>query len=842
MDQPSSKSPAGALKEKLRTSKIGSLLLGSTTPLTDEVVETTADATNKTDHPRMYQDKDKSSSSEKGGKEKSHSDGEEETRSRRRRRSLDDEKRSSSRKTDDEDDNKVKKGSSRRRHSISGDERKLKTKTKSKKKESSSGGTSTDRTEETSADKSASEAPAEAVEAVPTSPKAKKSKKKSTSKEDVDLEITITPKSKRKTRQSPTLAVAAAQVEKEKTSRSLKSSESGGVLREDDDIDGSSRAPSIASTTPPVTPTIPASPRKKIGASDKKFMEGVTPLSPGFEDQSPRMAKRKSSDYRKKQALEKMEPKRGSSNSQIMKSPKQSVTPRLSARASLTSANKRMEGIKSAAGRMNRSGRLLIDKSSIPAPPMDDSAMDSSMRGSMRSQRKEGSKRGSQRSNRSVNRSLKMPQRRISDDSFEDTQPELLEEAIVYLKEQQDRARKDAAKAQAELVKVKMDFQKLQGERRELRAELKDCDVIIQERDRKILALEKAVESQLDKVDMLEDDLRKSNDEIYEMEGRMLDLEEKVSLAAATLPDGSTPDGDNVQRDLNQQREARIEKRQKELDEQVQKMKLERERLDAMKSKNESDLMDLHEREIEAMKHVHDELLDKIQEKDEAIEEMQRKLEVAWDLSSHGGGAQKSASQNGKSSPSDGEKDETISALNEEISRLKQDLDAVKTGEYGHLRREIEAKTSEAQVMKSQFEGAQRRYMVLEEDIDHWKGLNCTLEDEVQAYKTEANEWKQKYEQLQRENEVLGGSAHARLGGRNLRRGERRSSLGGQSPTSPLGTRNFSAADILATPRREDRRTEGSGGSQRSLRSLWGLVSPGAPPLSSEQIPRATFH
>ena len=352
------------------------------------------------------------------------------------------------------------------------------------------------------------------------------------------------------------------------------------------------------------------------------------------------------------------------------------------------------------------------------------------------------------------------------------------EEKVRALIEEQRTGQAEAAKARTELMHFKLDFQKLEKKNRELQDEIKVVDDHVKEKDRKIANLEKAVESQLDKVDDLESDLKNANEEIYKLEDKIKELE----LRLGSLDESDDTKAAEMKKQLDEKREESIAKRHRELDEKAKKLAEEKEKLDELR-KNQSLINDNRSSDdkklLEELKMEQSKAAKRLKEKDAKIEELQGKVDDALhggEKSSVGGDSlhdeneklqEMLKSEQSKAASTIKKKDDTIAYMKMEMAKLKKALSERDVGSVGNLKKEMESLSSEADAVRSQFEGAQRRNMLLEEEIDHWKSLNCNLEDDLDSLKSEAAEWKAKYHMIAMNGDG-GDSMHRPMSARNL--------------------------------------------------------------------------
>jgi hypothetical protein len=471
-----------------------------------------------------------------------------------------------------------------------------------------------------------------------------------------------------------------------------------------------------------------------------------------------------------------------------------------------------------------------------------------------------------------------------SDTSFGNSQVAHLNENISQLKaqletfkEQHQATNVEASRSRNELISVKLEYQKAQTQRREVRAKLQESEAIVKDKDRKIAALEKAVESQLDKVDEMEEQLNKVNDDIYPWQDKILYLDEEGR--------SNHHHAEKKNSQLDEQRHVLLEKRQRELDEQLHQIQREHSRLEGLRLDNNSQQESgEHLQHIESLKQIQAETAKKLSEKDESLQELQRKLEAAWQLNMDGMNSSMSTVKTGTDrqacrkklqeekhqlSATLEKKDETIAYMQLELNRLKKGLVASGSGDFASLAREVDARKAEAQVATSKYQGAQKRNVLLEDEIDHWKSLNCNLEDDVQAVKAEASEWKAKYEQMLqqagisdpvRHTPFSAGSSLPAGGFSEMRAIRRRASIGGvykgdigedltdlpSKPTSGSVSQRSSSTirdslrELCSTPT-QNKNNDGSV-REGSLRGVRGMLSNWVSPLPPLPLTNNSSH
>merc|ERR1712146_655420 len=77
-------------------------------------------------------------------------------------------------------------------------------------------------------------------------------------------------------------------------------------------------------------------------------------------------------------------------------------------------------------------------------------------------------------------------------------------------------------------------------------------------------------------------------------------------------------------------------------------------------------------------------------------------------------------------------KNDTIALLESKLQKASQEND-------GTLRRSLEKSRSEQTILQSKYEGAKQRNRILDEEVEHYKSVNCQLEDDVADWKERAS-------------------------------------------------------------------------------------------------------
>jgi chromosome segregation ATPase len=342
-----------------------------------------------------------------------------------------------------------------------------------------------------------------------------------------------------------------------------------------------------------------------------------------------------------------------------------------------------------------------------------------------------------------------------------------LNKKIIEINEEnlkvQFAAQAEAAKLRKEVREGKLELQRSQTQRRELRAELKERDLTIDESDRKIRALEKAVESQLDTVDDLEEELRRVNTDLFDMEEKLGDMERLLAESSAietTVLQKEKDLGDKRSERMArrlEERESALEKRERTL----------RQDLEALRNNQQP------EREIERLEQDNRMLLNALNmEREEsagkvlaALEEVKRlenelKSARVKSYSTIGGSSDeklaKLLTENGELQRRLGQEMEEASLAIQQKDKVlallqEQNCEHVGSSNGGGtgLTAEMEALKADLLVLQSKLEGSLRRNQLLEDDIDHWKSVNCRLEDDLTELKSQVGHWRSKCQELE---------------------------------------------------------------------------------------------
>lgn len=336
---------------------------------------------------------------------------------------------------------------------------------------------------------------------------------------------------------------------------------------------------------------------------------------------------------------------------------------------------------------------------------------------------------------------------------------DVLQDELMFAKKEKVTVLGDAIKTKRELRDVRLELQKSQTERRELRSTVLGHSKLLKEREAKIVNLEKVVETQLDKVEGLEDEVVRANNEIFDLEMR---------LSQAGLLDGCAA----MESGLQQRIEERLERKERELEMREKELRKDHRRIllgDGQPSQNRDqiELEQANKRLEVALNNVKEDAKSILLAKEDEIQELRIQVDG---LSVSSGKENKKLQLQLKSEHSRATCEmqrmkDTIAILKLEIQRLKKELASQDRGDATALQNKLDSCKAQYKVMESKFEGAQRRNVILEDDIEHWKQLNCSLEDEVAEWKTEAASWKVKAERASRpaeDNDILSMSSEHR--------------------------------------------------------------------------------
>lgn len=314
-----------------------------------------------------------------------------------------------------------------------------------------------------------------------------------------------------------------------------------------------------------------------------------------------------------------------------------------------------------------------------------------------------------------------------------------LQQKLLVLKGERNSGLEEAANAKRELRGAKLELQKSQTERRELRAEIQEQDEIIREKDRIIAVIEKAVESQLDKLDELEEEARRADKVIFTLEQRLERWE--GAQIGASLGEGG----------MDSDRRIRLEKRQKDLDSREREMEEEKQKSKGrLPHQHELDRLEKDNKKLlKALTSEKEDSICLLRAKDEEINDLRKKIVSIGTRSASGECERKTG---------------TVGILQQEIERLNKQLDGRNPDGSPGTNLELEAAKAEASVLKSKLDGAQRRNQILEDDIDHWKSVNCNLEDDLADWKSQASTWKLRYESSSSNGILLSSPVAGRIG------------------------------------------------------------------------------
>ena len=163
----------------------------------------------------------------------------------------------------------------------------------------------------------------------------------------------------------------------------------------------------------------------------------------------------------------------------------------------------------------------------------------------------------------------------------------------------------------------------------ELRAELRERDLMIKESDNRIEALEKAVESQLDKVDDLEDELRRANEKVFTLEDKLQHMEAVLAESEANVEGNGAAREKDFEAKRHERLERRLEEKEKELE--ARERKLRREQAKGGGGGGSSKEVEQLEQDnrmlLKALNREKDEAANLASAKDSEIERLKNKIE-----------------------------------------------------------------------------------------------------------------------------------------------------------------------------------------------------------------------
>lgn len=307
-----------------------------------------------------------------------------------------------------------------------------------------------------------------------------------------------------------------------------------------------------------------------------------------------------------------------------------------------------------------------------------------------------------------------------------------------------------------------------------LHVELGKKKKLLDASDQKIQKFEKTINAQFAKVEELEEELRKANEESFLLEDKLQHMENKL---AESLQHRDEKPADR-EREFDEKRQARLERRLEEKNKELQKLREGRNHLlNTLVPKDELDqlerdkkmLLDVLNREkalgLELMKEATSEI-DDLKNK---LKQVRRKSSVTKPSSIRSNSMRSFQRESMRSIQSIGEetvsellqendelheqleleksrssailqkKDDTIDFMQLEIKKLRKQLDSKGVSKS---KREIERSRSEDTFAKTQIEGLKQRNRILEEDVQHWKSVSCDLEDDLAAWKSQAAQLK----------------------------------------------------------------------------------------------------
>ncbi|KAG7360128.1 hypothetical protein IV203_035227 [Nitzschia inconspicua] len=340
-----------------------------------------------------------------------------------------------------------------------------------------------------------------------------------------------------------------------------------------------------------------------------------------------------------------------------------------------------------------------------------------------------------------------------------------LQEELLVVRAGQNAGTAEISRLNRELRKTRLELKRSITERGEMRLQIQDQDLIIKEKDHKIEVLEKAIESQLDKVDELQEELRKVYDDIFTLESR---------IASMTRGGDGDKSIDN-QNHSDSQHELGGLKSTKGSDLERRSLYRKEKTAPVMNKMPHQDIKKLLQENEILPKVLHSER----DENGTTIYENKDEVPPTTSDTSHDG--------------LQSDEVEAVSKMQRELYLLRQQMRNRSDG--------FEAAKEEGRMMRTKWEEARRRNLILEEDIHHWKSTNCALEEELDEMKAEAAMWKAKYLTA-----ACGAGSSSSIG-----RG------------STKGMR--SAADISMMRLGEDNEKDSLDGSQSSLASFWSKLT-----------------
>ncbi|KAL3941884.1 MAG: hypothetical protein SGBAC_003835 [Bacillariaceae sp.] len=331
---------------------------------------------------------------------------------------------------------------------------------------------------------------------------------------------------------------------------------------------------------------------------------------------------------------------------------------------------------------------------------------------------------------------------------------ETLQSKIVVLKQEQLDAQSEAMKLNKEKRELKLELQRSQTIVRELRADVREKDLAVKEGGEKSVALEKAVDSQLDKLEDLEEELKRANDEIFTLEDKLQQMELQL-VESEAIPDGNGDATEEKESGFEAKRRERQERRllqkEKELEERERKLQ----RLQAAtpsqnavggsssKSGSNKQLEQDNRMLLKALNREKENSKSKIGAKDLEIRRLTEK--IARFLEQQGGdyNAETLMENDLLATQLNEEKQshaDTVKLKDEKIAKLETELRQLRLN--GSRPREAETYKNEAQDLRRQLEAAQSRNQLLEDEIDNWKNKNIGLEDELSEVKARINKYR----------------------------------------------------------------------------------------------------
>jgi len=171
------------------------------------------------------------------------------------------------------------------------------------------------------------------------------------------------------------------------------------------------------------------------------------------------------------------------------------------------------------------------------------------------------------------------------------------------------------------------------------------------------------------------------------------------------------------------------------------------------------------------------------------------------------------------------QKDSKISALERELEKMKNELRSHGPSSVDDayvIQRDFKKNKAELEALKTKYEASQERNIMLTADVQHWKNLVFSLEDQLAESKIQENYWTAKYEDIV----GVSDSAKAHLTtGSAERQSFGRSNLYGRSNS----VNNLAMLNSLDSSRREEQDIDPPASPTASIGGLWAkLTTPSA--------------